>query len=77
VSELVLADLPACRQIEEEMMANQPGFNTMTSSVVTAVGQYTLVAIVVFTASFVALLLVVNSSLKTTLVIVVTIEIIS
>jgi hypothetical protein len=59
VRSLRIDALPSCGSLEQELM-RQPGYNIMTSAVVTTVGQYTLLIAILFLVAFVALLLVVR-----------------
>ncbi len=59
---LRLDALPSCGSLEQEQeLMRQPGYNIMTSAVVTTVGQYTLLIAILFLVAFVALLLVVRN----------------
>ncbi len=54
--------LPSCLSTEQEQeLMRQPGYNIMSSAVVTTVGQYTLLIAILFLVAFVALLLVVRN----------------
>jgi hypothetical protein len=54
--------LPSCGSMEQEQeLMRQPGYNIMTSAVVTTFGQYTLLIAILLLVAFVALLLVVRN----------------
>jgi hypothetical protein len=62
VRSLRLDALPSCGSLEQEQeLMRQPGYNIMSSAVVTTVGQYTLLIAILFLVAFVALLLVVRN----------------
>ena len=63
VRSLRIDALPSCGSMEQEQeeLMRQPGYNIMSSAVVTTVGQYTLLIAILFLVAFVALLLVVRN----------------
>ncbi len=63
VRSLRIDALPSCGSTEQEQeLMRQPGYNIMSSAVVTTVGQYTLLIAILFLVAFVALLLVVRET---------------